>query len=256
VGSYYAEYTYAPSDKILNGFIQAVIGLYDLTSITKDPLALQLFEAGDAEARVQVPRYDTGAWSLYDQFGESNLNYHELLTEFLQHLCERTRKGPPITTAPTPSSTPTTTAPATTTPTTTTTTPSGGTPPAASAVARSAASTPPGTPIAADQIYCATAQRFTADLRTPPVVTLLTKKLRGGTRAGVQIALSKVSTVRLSVRQGSRVVWTNSATVRRGKPRLLWPTPRNGGAFNVTLTATDPAGNFSSTTGMIAVSHH
>jgi hypothetical protein len=55
---------------------------------------LQLFEAGDAEARA-TPHYDTGAWSMYDQFGESDLNYHELLTEFLQHLCERTRKGEP-----------------------------------------------------------------------------------------------------------------------------------------------------------------
>ena len=91
-GAHYAEYTYAPSDRILNGFIQADVGLYDYASITKDPLGLQLFEAGDAEARAEVPRYDTGAWSLYDQFGESNLNYHELLTEFLQHLCERTVK--------------------------------------------------------------------------------------------------------------------------------------------------------------------
>ncbi len=95
-GSEYAEYTYAPSDRILNGFIQAVIGLYDYTQITNDPLGLKLFEAGDAEARAEVPHYDTGAWSLYDQYSESNLNYHELLTEFLQHLCERTRKGPPI----------------------------------------------------------------------------------------------------------------------------------------------------------------
>jgi hypothetical protein len=102
VGSLYAEYTYAPSDHILNGFIQAVVGLYDYTSITKDPLGLQLFEAGDAEARAEVPHYDTGAWSLYDQYGESNLNYHELLTEFLQHLCERTRKGPPLITAARP----------------------------------------------------------------------------------------------------------------------------------------------------------
>ena len=85
-----------PSDRILNGFIQAVVGLYDYTSITRDPLGLKLFEAGDAEARAEVPHYDTGAWSLYDQFGESDLNYHELLTEFLQHLCERTRKGPPL----------------------------------------------------------------------------------------------------------------------------------------------------------------
>ena len=105
-GAYYAEYTYAPSDRILNGFIQADVGLYDYASITKDPLGLALFEAGDAEARVLVPHYDTGAWSLYDQYGESNLNYHELLTEFLQHLCERTRKGPPFTAAPPPAPAP------------------------------------------------------------------------------------------------------------------------------------------------------
>ena len=82
-GSMYAEYTYAPSDRILNGFIQAVVGLYDYTQITKDPLGLKLFEAGDAEARAETPHYDTGAWSMYDQYSESNLNYHELLTEFL-----------------------------------------------------------------------------------------------------------------------------------------------------------------------------
>jgi hypothetical protein len=52
---HYAEYTYAPGDRILNGFIQSLVGLYDYTSITKDPLGLQLFEAGDAEARAEVP---------------------------------------------------------------------------------------------------------------------------------------------------------------------------------------------------------
>ncbi len=87
---------------ILNGFIQALVGLYDYTSITKDLLGLQLFEAGDAQARAEVPHYDTGAWSLYDQYGESSLNYHELLTEFLQHLCERTRRGLPFTPPPAP----------------------------------------------------------------------------------------------------------------------------------------------------------
>ena len=95
-GALYAQYSFAPRDRILNGFIQSLVGLYDYTSLTKDPLGLSLFEAGDAQARVLVPRYDTGSWSLYDQFGESSLSYHELLTEFLQHLCERTRKGPPL----------------------------------------------------------------------------------------------------------------------------------------------------------------
>ena len=40
-GARYAEYTYAPSDRILNGFIQADVGLYDYTSITHDPLGLR-----------------------------------------------------------------------------------------------------------------------------------------------------------------------------------------------------------------------
>jgi hypothetical protein len=252
-GDLYAEYTYAPADKILNGFIQALVGLYDYASITKDPLALKLFEAGDAEARIEVPHYDTGAWSLYDQFGESNLNYHELLTEFLQHLCERTRKGPPFTTTPT-------TPPPPTTPPTTTSTPSGGTAPSAAASTSSTAArgsaTTPGVPIAGDQIYCTTAQRFTSYLRTPPLISLITTTLRGGTRAGVELSLSKLSTVRLTVRQGTRVVWTNSANVERGKPKLLWSTPAKGGTFSVTVSATDPAGNFATANGTILVKHH
>jgi hypothetical protein len=262
-GALYAEYTYAPSDRILNGFIQALVGLYDYASITRDPLGLQLFEVGDAEARLEVPHYDTGGWSLYDQFGESNLNYHELLSEFLQHLCERTRKGPPYTpNAPAPPPTPTATTP--TTPSTPTPAPPAGSPTttttggasAASVRAGRAAASAPATPIAADQVYCTTAQRFTAYLHTPPAIALLTSTLRGGTRAGVQMSLSKISTVRLSVREGSSVVWSNSATVEHGKPKLLWVTPAAGGSFSVTLTATDLAGNFATTNGTIIVTRH
>jgi hypothetical protein len=113
-----------------------------------------------------------------------------------------------------------------------------------------------GPAIAGDQIYCTTAQRFTADLRTPPAIALLSKALRGGTRAGVQISLSKISTVSLTVRQGARVVWTNRATLERGKPKLLWVTPAKGGSFTITLTAADLAGNFATATGTIAVSKH
>jgi hypothetical protein len=266
-GSEYAEYTYAPSDRILNGFIQGVIGLYDYTQITKDPLGLKLFEAGDAEARAETPRYDTGAWSRYDQYSESDLNYHELLTEFLEHLCQRTRRGLPIAPAPSaPPPTPTTTTPTGTTPTTTTptttapTTTSGGVGPgpgtsATVVAAHAPAPTPTPTPIAGDQVYCTTAQHFIAYEKTPPVLALLTKTMRGGARGGVQLSLSKVSTVRLIVRHGSRVVWSNSAYLERGRPRLLWPTPAGGGTFSVTLTATDPAGNFATATGTIVVSH-
>ncbi len=204
----YAQYSFAPSDRILNGFIQSLVGLYDYTSLTKDPVGEALFEAGDAEARTLVPRYDTGAWSLYDQFGESNLNYHELLTEFLQHLCERTSKGLPLG---------------------------------------------PPTPLTADGIYCTTAQRFTADLTTPPVVSLASTTLRTGTRAGVTVSLSKISTVRLTITRGSKVVWTVAATVAGGHPKLLWPTPNTPGSYSVTLNATDLAGNTASASGALTL---
>jgi D-glucuronyl C5-epimerase C-terminus len=253
-GVTYAEYTYAPSDRILNGFIQALVGLYEYTSITNDPLGLALFQAGDAEARAEVPHYDTGGWSLYDQFGESSLNYHELLAEFLQHLCERTRKGLPSTAPPPPPAPPATTPPTTSTPTPAT--PSGGSPAPGATTAAAAAAAQPSPAIAADQIYCTTAQRFTADVKTPPAIALLSHSLRGGTRAGVQFSLSKISSVSLIVRQGSRVIWSNRATVEHGRPRLLWVTPAKGGSFSVTLTATDLAGNFATATGTILVSRH
>jgi hypothetical protein len=253
-GSLYAEYTYAPSDRILNGFIQSLVGLYDYTAITKDPLGLALFQAGDAEGRALTPHYDTGAWSLYDQFGESNLNYHELLAEFLEHLCERTGKGQPYT--PTAPSTPAPASP----PASTTPTPP---PPSSGTGGASASAVNPGArpaqasaQIPGDQIYCTTAVRFRADQRTPPTVSLISKTLSGGARAGVQISLSKISTVRLTVRQGSRVVWTNSATLERGRPKLLWVTPAKGGTFTVSLTARDLAGNFSTASGTIVVSRH
>jgi D-glucuronyl C5-epimerase-like protein len=254
-GAHYAEYTFAPRDRILNGFIQALVGLYDYASLTGDPLGLALFQAGDAEARLEVPHYDTGGWSLYDQFGESSLSYHELLTEFLQHLCQRTRKGLPTPPASPPAPGPG--APAAPggppPPATTPAGPAGAQP---AALARPSASSAPASPIPGDETYCTTAQRFAADLSTPPRISLLSTVLPGGARAGVQLSLSKISTVSLTVRRGGRVVWRNSATVEHGRPRLLWLTPASGGTFSVTLTASDLAGNFSTASGTIVVSHH
>jgi D-glucuronyl C5-epimerase C-terminus len=243
LGAYYAQYSYAPSDRILNGFIQADVGLYDYASISGDPLALSLFDAGDTQARAMVPHYDTGAWSLYDQFEESSLSYHELLTEFLKHLCERTRKGPPLAEAPA--------APATTTTTTTTTETTGGT--GTTGTTGTTGAPPPSErkPIAGDAIYCTTAQSFEEDLTTPPQIALLSTTLPTNARAGVRVSLSKISTVHLVVRRGGRIVWTNAATVSRGKPRLLWITPGRPGTYEITLTASDLAGNFQTAHGTV-----
>jgi D-glucuronyl C5-epimerase C-terminus len=237
-GTLYAEYTYAPTDRILNGFIQALDGLYEYAKLTGDPLGRQLFEAGDAEARAIVPSYDTGAWSKYDQYSESNLNYHELLTEFLEHLCKLTGEGPPP--QPTPSASP---APA-----------SPSTPPTTSAGGVTATTSQTSAAIPGDAIYCTTAQRFTADLHAPPAIALLTRRLRGGARGGVQLSLSKIANLSLTISRGGRVVWTNSALVERGRPRLLWITPIRGGVYAVSVRAVDLAGNSATASGTIAVS--
>ncbi|HEV7941201.1 MAG TPA: D-glucuronyl C5-epimerase family protein [Solirubrobacteraceae bacterium] len=222
---HYLEYSFAPDERILNGFIQSLNGLYDFTKITGSAVGLRLFEEGDADARVETPHYDTGAWSLYDQHSESDLGYHELLAEFLQDLCERTRQGPPIAT--------------------------GGTPVSAKASPHSSAHP---AQIAGDQIYCTTATHFYEYLHTPPLISLLSKTLPANAHAGIQLSLSKISTIGVTVTtMGGKTVWTNSATVEAGKPRLLWVTPKGSGIFKVTITATDLAGNHSSAGGQITL---
>jgi len=92
-GDHYAIYSYAPSLRVLNGFIQSLVGLYDYAQISKDPEGTELFEAAEPEARREVPLYDTGAWSLYSRGSsthESTLSYHDLLQDFLANLCDRT----------------------------------------------------------------------------------------------------------------------------------------------------------------------
>jgi hypothetical protein len=89
-GAFYLIYTFAPSMRVLNAHLQAVIGLFDFARLTGDPRAQGLYTAGESEARAVVPSYDTGKWSLYDQTHESDLSYHRLVTTFLGNLCKRT----------------------------------------------------------------------------------------------------------------------------------------------------------------------
>ncbi len=91
LGARYVQYTFAPGALIINAFLQSLIGLYDYAHVSGDPVAAQLFAAGNAEAEAEVPRFDTGAWSLYQPGIEDTLSYHELVTGFLQGLCTRTQ---------------------------------------------------------------------------------------------------------------------------------------------------------------------
>jgi len=93
-GAHYLLYSFAPRLHVLNAFLQALVGIHDFATATGDPRATALFNAGDRAARRALPRFDTGAWSLYAQGGaESDLGYHRLVRDFLGSLCTRTGTG-------------------------------------------------------------------------------------------------------------------------------------------------------------------
>ena len=101
-GNHYAIYSFAPELRVLNGFIQSLVGLHDYARLSGDPRGTALFEAAEPQARHEVPLYDTGAWSLYSRGSstdESSRGYHDLLQGFLEGLCTRTQQEVDRTTA-------------------------------------------------------------------------------------------------------------------------------------------------------------
>ena len=92
-GSHYLIYSGSPSLFVLNAFIQSLNGLHEYWKVSGDPLGKRLFKAGERAARKEVPRYDTGAWSLYEGSRESTLEYHQLVRDFLEDLCKRTDRA-------------------------------------------------------------------------------------------------------------------------------------------------------------------
>lgn len=89
-GTHYAMYSQQPGLKVLNGFLQAVAGLQTYARVSGDKRAWRLFRAGESAARRAVPEFDTGGWSLYSKpGGESTLEYHRLVRDFLGNLCRR-----------------------------------------------------------------------------------------------------------------------------------------------------------------------
>jgi hypothetical protein len=92
-GTRYLQYSFAPapSQDVINGFLQSLIGLDDYAQTSRSGAANRLFAAGNGEALAELPAFDTGAWSLYQPGEEDSLSYHVLVTGFLQQLCTMTR---------------------------------------------------------------------------------------------------------------------------------------------------------------------
>jgi len=63
------EYLVHPPTHILNGFMWALWGVFDFWLVRGDPQARQVFDRGVQTLLANLPRYDTGYWSLYEQSG-------------------------------------------------------------------------------------------------------------------------------------------------------------------------------------------
>ncbi len=66
---WFEEYIVRPPTHILNGFIWALWGIYDYWLATSDASARNLFAHGVRTLLKNLPRYDLGFWSLYEQSG-------------------------------------------------------------------------------------------------------------------------------------------------------------------------------------------
>jgi hypothetical protein len=101
--------------------------------------------------------------------------------------------------------------------------------------------------------YCTTATAFQQDLKTPPVLKLITHRSRVGALTDVHFWLSKQSRVGITeVFRGTKVFAT-STELGYGNNTLGIPTPHHAGTYTVRLTATDLAGNFTRLVGTIDV---
>jgi D-glucuronyl C5-epimerase C-terminus len=102
-------------------------------------------------------------------------------------------------------------------------------------------------------VYCTTAQHFTTDLTTPPVLTQLTQKAQTGHSFALRFRLSKISHVGIAVRRGSSTLLYTSASFPYGVDHFTVPALRTPGTYSVTLNGTDLAGNHAGITGTVAV---
>ncbi len=89
-GSHYLIYPFKKRYRVLNAFIQSLIGLNDYYEHSGDKKGLELRNDGLKAAKIETRKSDTGAWSLYNVGGEeSDLHYHVVLRDFLGNICDR-----------------------------------------------------------------------------------------------------------------------------------------------------------------------
>lgn len=102
-------------------------------------------------------------------------------------------------------------------------------------------------------VYCTTAQNFTADLHTPPVISQLTTRGTIKRTTALRFRLSKVSRVGITLTQGAHTAFLTSASFPHGTDHFTLPAVKRPGSYSVLLVATDLAGNVTRTTGTLQI---
>lgn len=179
-GRFYVLYSDLPHLRVVNGHLQALIGLREAAARGLGRRAGRAFRRGQGAARPAVRAADTGAWSLYSTGGrESDLGYHRLVGGFLRELCSSTRRP----------------------------------------------------------VYCAAGTRFARYEREAPRIGLSDPRgVRVGRLATVQVRLSKVSTVRVTVAGRKAVALDRRLRLPRGRHAFAFRVPKRG-AYRVRVVA-------------------
>jgi hypothetical protein len=93
-GVFFLQYSQDPGLLVGNAYAQSILGLDTYAANSGDSTAASLVSEAVSAARVILPAYDTGAWSLYYRTprragAESDLSYHRLFESFLDEMCNR-----------------------------------------------------------------------------------------------------------------------------------------------------------------------
>jgi len=73
---WFEEYPTPKPSYVLNGFIYAIWGIYDLYRVTKNQEAKELWDSCVNTLEVNLHKYDVWYWSVYDQLKEQLVSYY------------------------------------------------------------------------------------------------------------------------------------------------------------------------------------
>ena len=196
-GLWFPLYVFAPSYRVLNGHMQAVLSMNDLAEATGDDGFADAFSRGVATTKAVLPKYDTGGWGRYAIGEDAPVKYMTLMATQLKDLGQ----------------------------------------------------------ITGDPAFTDMGNKFTADLKTPPVITGPAKppkpfKLKKFKQQKPFIKLRIVRdkpvtlTLRIFTKKGkSAGVGPVVISVSSGASRIKLNLPTKAGRYSIRADAKDWAGN-------------